>query len=165
MKKILTAALLLIAIHFTTVPAIADMYKWVDKNGVMHFSDTPPKSEQNVETLETSNYKEPPPKPASTEAEAGAASMPEEKVKKASANSSNKVEIFTTSWCRYCKDAMAFLQTNRIDYQQYDIEKDRQAVERMRSLGGRGGVPFAVINGNKLYGFSAESYKRALGLR
>ena len=165
MKKILTATLILIAIHFAAVPAIADMYKWVDKNGVLHFSDTPPKTEQNVETLETSNYKEPPPKPAESEAEAGAAPPPEEKVKKESVNSGNKVEIFTTSWCRYCKDALAFLRTNRIDYQQYDIEKDRQAAERMRSLGGRGGVPFAVINGNKMYGFSAESYKRALGLR
>lgn len=165
MKIILTATLLLIAIHFTTVTAIADMYKWVDKNGVMHFSDTPPKSEQNVETLETSNYKEPPPKQASTDAEVVPAPAPEEKVKKESVSSGNKVEIFTTSWCRYCKDAIAFLRTNRIDYQQYDIEKDRQAAERMRSLGGRGGVPFAVINGNKMYGFSAESYKRALGLR
>lgn len=165
MKKILTATLLLIAIQFTAVPVVADMYKWVDKNGVMHFSDTPPKAEKNVETLETSNYKEPPPKPAVSEAESGLAPEPEEKIKKEPVNHGNKVEIFTTSWCRYCKDAIAFLRSNRIDYRQYDIEKDRQAAERMRSLGGRGGVPFAVINGNKLYGFSAESYKRALGLR
>jgi glutaredoxin len=165
MKKLLTATLLLIAIHMSTVPAIADMFKWVDKNGVMHFSDTPPpKSEQNVETLETSNYKEPPPKPALSEAESVPTPTPKEKVKKESVNS-GKVEIFTTSWCRYCKDAVAFLRSNRIEFQQYDIEKDRQAAERMRSLGGRGGVPFAVINGNMMYGFSAESYKKALGLR
>lgn len=163
MKKTMTMALLLIAILFAAASALADMYKWVDEKGVVHFSDTPPKTEKDVETYETSTYQEPPPKPAGIESEATPSPTPEKKAASEPVRN-NKVEIFTTSWCRYCKDAIAFLKANRIDYQQYDIEKDPQAAQRMRSLGGTGGVPFAVINGNKIYGYSAGSYKRALGL-
>ena len=84
--------------------------------------------------------------------------------KKSNVYFNNKVEIYTTSWCRYCKNAIAFLRSNRIDYTQYDIEKDPKAAAKMKALGGKGGVPFAIINEKKIYGFSAESYKQALGL-
>ncbi len=163
MKRIATTTLLLLIILSAAAPALADMYKWVDKDGVVHFSDTPPKSEKKVETYETSTYKEPPPKPIASESEAAPSPTPEKKAASEPVRN-DKVEIFTTSWCRYCKQAIAFLQANRIDYQQYDIEKDPQAAQRMRSLGGTGGVPFAIINGNKMYGYSAEGYKKALGL-
>jgi len=172
MKKILTTTLLLIAIHFAAVQAIADMYKWVDQNGVVHFSDDPPTSEQNVEILETSNYQEPPPKPDLSESKLVTKPTPEKMIKKdeynkkkGNVNYSNKVEIYTTSWCRYCKNAIAFLRSNRVDYKQYDIEKDPKAAEKMKALGGRGGVPFAIINEKKIYGFSTKSYKQALGLQ
>jgi len=35
----------------------------------------------------------------------------------------------------------------------------------MFALGGTGGVPFAIINGKKVPGFSTIIYKQALGLR
>jgi glutaredoxin len=76
-----------------------------------------------------------------------------------------EVEIYTTSWCGYCKKAIHFLRTNNIPFNQYDIEKDPRAAKRMKALGGRGGVPFAIINEHKLYGFSENSYKRVLGIR
>lgn len=164
MKTCMTTTLLLIAILFATAPAIADMYKWVDKNGVIHFSDTPPKSETAVETYETSTYQEPAAQPVIAEGETAPSPTPEAKPKSEGVRQSNAVEIYTTSWCRYCKDAIAFLRSNRIDYQQYDVEKDPKAAEKMRALGGRGGVPFAMINGKKIYGFSKETYKTALGL-
>jgi glutaredoxin len=47
----------------------------------------------------------------------------------------------------------------------YDIEKDSKAAKRRDSLSPRQGVPFAVINGKKIYGFSAEVYSQALGLK
>jgi glutaredoxin len=76
----------------------------------------------------------------------------------------NQVEIYITSWCRYCKEAIAFLNSNRIQFKQYDIEKDSKSAAMMKKLGGTGGVPFAIINGKKIYGFSKERYKQELGL-
>jgi len=75
------------------------------------------------------------------------------------------VEIYITDWCPYCAKAVKFLQTNNIRYVAYDIEKDSKAAERKKELSGRKGVPFAIINGKKIYGFSEESYSKALGLK
>ena len=78
---------------------------------------------------------------------------------------SKGVEIYTTSWCKYCKKAIAFLKSNRVKFRQYDIEKDLNAAKRMKALGGTGGVPFALINGKSVYGFTPDRYRQALGLR
>ena len=152
MKKSLTSTLLLIAINFVAIQVMADMYKWVDKNGVVHFSDNPPASEKVVETLETSVYREPPPKPDRPVSEP-VAGQRDENAGKADGHRSNQVEIYTTSWCRYCKKAIALLRANHIEYKAYDIEKDPKAAARMKALGGSGGVPFAIINGKKAIGF------------
>jgi glutaredoxin len=45
----------------------------------------------------------------------------------------------------------------------YDIEKDGDAAKRKERLSPGKGVPFAVINGKKIYGFSEEIYSQALG--
>ena len=75
------------------------------------------------------------------------------------------VEIYVTDWCPYCAQAVKFLQANQIPYVAYDVEKDREAAERMRALSGRNGVPFAMINGRKVHGFSEETYAKVLGLK
>lgn len=169
MKNLLTAALLIVAIFFFANQALAEIYTWVDRNGVTHISDVPPTSDQNVETLETPDY--PAPSPDSTKHQIVTKpiqiKVPQENAyskKKARGNHTDEVEIYTTSWCPYCKQAIAFLRSNRIDFRQYDVEKDRKAAARMRKLGGTGGVPFAIINGKKIGGFSLQAYKQALGL-
>jgi glutaredoxin len=76
-----------------------------------------------------------------------------------------QVEIYVTSWCPYCAQAIKFFKDNRVPYTAYDIEKDGAAAKRRERLSPRQGVPFAVINGTKIYGFSAEAYSKALGLK
>ncbi len=75
------------------------------------------------------------------------------------------VEIYITDWCPYSAQAIKFLQANHIQYVAYDIEKDSEAAERKKGLSGRKGVPFAIINGKKIYGFSEKTYSKALGLK
>ncbi len=74
------------------------------------------------------------------------------------------VEIYTTSWCPYCKKAEAFLKANGINYVNFDIEKDKAAARRKKQLDSRGGVPLAVIDGQTIYGFSERTYRTALNL-
>ena len=76
-----------------------------------------------------------------------------------------KVEIFVTSWCPYCKEAIEFLQVHRIPFAVYDIEKDKEAAKRKDRLSPNPGVPFAVINGKKIFGFSPHAYAEALNLK
>jgi glutaredoxin len=95
----------------------------------------------------------------------GGASKPSGQAVMTPAQPTATVEIFTTSWCPYCKQAIKFLKDNRIPYVAYDIEKDSKAAKRRDSLSPRQGVPFAIINGKKIYGYSAQVYSEALGLK
>lgn len=74
------------------------------------------------------------------------------------------VELYTTSWCPYCKKAEAFLKANDIAYVNFDIEKDKAAARRKMQLDSRKGVPLAVIGGKAIYGFSERLYRTALDL-
>lgn len=76
-----------------------------------------------------------------------------------------KVEIYITDWCPYCTKAVKFLKANRISYKAYNVDTDSAAEARRAKLAGRSGVPFAVINGKKILGYSEEMYKEALGLK
>lgn len=173
MRKRFAALILVIAFQLVVSPAFAEMYKWVDENGVVHYSDSPPMTpEKDVETIETPNYTPPSPKPddAASRADKTKASESDTKKNVRPKKSildqyADKVVIFTKSWCPHCKKAVAFLKSKRVRFEQYDIEKDTKAAEKMRSLGGPGGVPYAVIKGQPIYGFSEGTYKKALGIR
>lgn len=83
------------------------MYKWVDKKGIMHFSDTPPTSKQNVKTIKTRNYPKPSPSQSSVvsktqiETETSAEKTYQKKTnnkRKEKRSYTNEVAIYTTSW-------------------------------------------------------------------
>jgi glutaredoxin len=73
-----------------------------------------------------------------------------------------QVELYVTSWCPYCKQAEEFFRSQGIPFTSYDIEKDSAAARRKEELDSRGGVPLAIINGQKIHGYSAEAYREAL---
>lgn len=172
MTKVLALVISFAVVLSYAIHAEADMYKWVDDNGVTHFSDTLPDNGQSVDTLKTPDYSaadsdsepvDPENYPQFDEArDTTTVVLTNSKPKQ---DESNAVELFTTSWCPYCKHAVAFLRSNNIPYKEYDIEKDRAAARRMKALGSKGSVPFALINGRTVSGFSVESYRYALGLR
>ena len=72
------------------------------------------------------------------------------------------VELYTTSWCGYCQKARMFFRERGIKFIEYDIEKDPKAAYRKRQLDSGRGVPFAIINGQKISGYSAAVYTQAL---
>ncbi|MFA5352858.1 MAG: glutaredoxin domain-containing protein [Thermodesulfovibrionales bacterium] len=76
-----------------------------------------------------------------------------------------RVELYVTSWCPYCKKAIDFFQAKGIPVTVYDIEQDAAAARRKDQLDSRRGVPFAVINGQQIHGYSADAYQRALDRR
>ena len=107
--------------------SIADMYKWVDENGIAHFSDTPPDVTDNseIETLptyvipETNGY----PQDNNSAENENNSSNPTDAVKKNSRVKTPKVELYTTSWCPWCKKAKVFFRSRGIAFIEYDIEK------------------------------------------
>lgn len=67
-----------------------------------------------------------------------------------------------TSWCPYCKKARQFFKSKGIKCKVYDIEKDAKAAARQRKPDSKKGVPFAVVIGVRIHGYSPENYARAL---
>lgn len=119
----------------------AEMYKWKDEQGVVHFSDQRPliaKSElyelksinTYVETQDLSN----------------------------AVFSANNVVLYSTSWCGICKRAKAYFNKNNIDFTEYDIEKSSSARNEFNRYGGRG-VPLILVGNTKMHGFSEKRFE------
>lgn len=70
------------------------------------------------------------------------------------------IEMYTTSWCSYCRQARTYMKTHNIPFVEYDIEKDNSAKQRMRQLNGGkpSGVPFFAINGHTESGFGEAHF-------
>jgi len=79
------------------------------------------------------------------------------------AHGQNQVVLYGTSWCPYCKMARDLFDRHGIVYKDYDIERNRQAYDEYKRLGGAG-VPLIVINGKRIYGYDEKRIKNSLGL-
>ena len=159
-------------------PALAEIYKWTDEKGVIHYADKKPadtgtQSAPKVEQVELSPIQimsDGSVKNTNNETigllvqvqDYIAETLADWRGEHKTGQDNSSVEIYTTAWCGACKAAKAWLRDNNIRYREYDVEKNRSAALRMRELGGGGGVPFAVINGEKVQGFNAARYQAAL---
>jgi len=147
--------------------ANAQTYQWVDDHGVVHLADSPPPQGANalVEVQSPANFK--PKLPSSLPSAQYTPNSERGNAPTAAAEERTEpqnitVELYTTSWCPYCKDARNFFRSRGIYFSEYDIEKDEEAARRKNELDGGRGVPFAVICDQKIRGFSTIAYERAL---
>jgi glutaredoxin len=151
------------------------IYKWVDEKGARHFSNIKPFGVDNVEAVPAKNYTVPritvqkktaPPVATSavTSSSRKISAQTKPKKKQVVKIATDKVVLFTATSCEYCKQAVAFLRSHHIAFKEYNIERNKAAKKKMRAAGGVQHVPFAVIQGKKIHGFSEGSYRRALNL-
>jgi glutaredoxin len=136
MKKLYALFTVFFLILVITGLARAEIYKWVDGNGVVHISDVPPTNRGSIAKAES--------------------------ITPSASRTGPKVELYTTSWCPYCQKARDFFRSRGIPFTEYDIEKDKSAAARKNRLDKKKGVPFVVINGRGLHGWSAAAYEQAL---
>jgi len=76
-----------------------------------------------------------------------------------------RIVIYTTSWCRDCRAAKAFLDGRGIAYEEVDIEKNPDAAQVvMRLNDGMRKVPTLDIEGTVVSGdrFDAARFERDL---
>jgi glutaredoxin len=147
--------------------ANAQTYKWVDDHGVVHLADSPPLHGSNalVEIQSPANFKPKSPlnlPPAQNTLNSESINVPTAAADERTEPQNITVELYTTSWCPYCKDARNFFLSRGVSFTEYDIEKDEEAAHRKNDLDGGRGVPFAVICDQKIRGFSTIAYERAL---
>lgn len=123
----------------STVSA-AGIQKWVDENGQAHYGERPP-ANQKTGTIKNN---------ISVVTVDVGATMP-------------SVILYSTSRCGYCKKAKAFMSANKIQYREYDIEKNAVAHSEYKRMGGKG-VPLLVMQDRTLHGFSSLSYQSFFGI-
>jgi glutaredoxin len=142
--------------------SFADYYKWEDEDGALHVTDYPPPKESakntKVHQFEPEPVKDTPVANQTKPESSKPTSLADESKK----NTKNEVILYSTSWCPYCQKARDYFNSRNISFTDYDIEKDPAAAERKRQLDTGSGVPFAIINGEKIHGYSAEAYDKAL---
>ena len=50
--RYINAVLFTFLVTVVSIASAGDMYKWQDKDGVWHFSSTPPETDENFDTVE-----------------------------------------------------------------------------------------------------------------
>jgi glutaredoxin-like YruB-family protein len=162
MKGIGWRVMVILVVLTAAAAGAGSIYKWVDEEGVVHYSDRAPEDSSvqgDIETRESVTSRPSPETPEDKGARPPASAQPpppETSPKNAD------VEIYTTRWCRYCKDAKRYFQSRGIRYREYDIERDRTAARRHKRYNPRGGVPVTVINGRAIVGYAPAAFARAL---
>jgi glutaredoxin len=147
--------------------AAGEIYKWVDGQGQVHFQDHPPPQDGKASAVEV-RESTPPPAPAPPDAPGvpvqaaapGATGAPVEPPPRPPVVAT--VELYTVAWCPWCGKAREYFRSRGVPFTDYDIEKDAAAAQRKNALDTGTGVPFAVINGVRVSGYSPERYARAL---
>lgn len=155
---------LLLLIFFFLLQGIssAEYYKWEDENGNVNITDYPPpvKSAKNIKVHKSENMPDnASSSPENNQKQSGTASSGKANVE---TKKNNEVILYMTSWCPYCKRAADFFRSRNIPFTEYDIEKDRAAAARKKQLDSKGGVPFAIVNGRQIHGYSPGAYEKAL---
>lgn len=130
-----------------TAPASAEIYRWVDSDGRVHFGDQPPRDVDRVRQL-----------PKQTLPETTQAAKLREVVRKA------PVTLFITDCGAPCNQATALLQGRGIPFTSRQVDKDPEAVKSLRQLIGQLQVPTLKIGDNVQKGFEKSIWNNLLDL-
>ena len=157
MKK--SAAVIAVILLVAVGVGRAEIYKYTDGTGELHFVDdiskVPKKYRKQMESGDSQgnvNYMDA--APSARGAKGRTAQEPPQQ--QSTYSGSTNVEVFITSWCGYCKKMVRFLNEKGIPYTAYDIEKDSAAARAYRELGGNG-VPVVRVGSHVVHGYSPEA--------
>lgn len=85
-------------------------------------------------------------------------------VKKGEKIMSKKIKVYSTPTCPYCLMLKNFLKENNVQFEDYDVSKDREKLIEMKEKSGQMGVPVIDIDGKIIVGFDREKISEELGL-
>ncbi len=155
-----TLTLALIAAALTGTAHAQTLYKSVDASGKVVYSDQPPTSGAVQKTLKLESLPvSVVPGPAPSAAAPGQAPAGTQ----TAAQPRGEVTLYMATWCGYCKAAKAYLGGKGIAYRELDVDTPTGKAA-FAQLGARG-VPVLLTNGQRVNGFSAQSYDAVFASR
>lgn len=129
--------------------ASAQVYKWKDAQGTVHYSDTPPPRGQ-AQVLKTDAQ----PSPAS-----GQAALPYELARAVRAA---PVVLYTTARCDGCDQGRALLRARGIPFSERTVNSGEDQQQLERANGGKSELPLLLVGSRRIAGFQAAAWQEAL---
>lgn len=149
---------LLAALLLAPLLASAQLYRWVDDKGRIHYGDKPPAGVKAARTAENRVST------VASQQTASASTAPASPARPASASaapSAQPVVMYGTDWCPYCARARKHFAQRGIAFQEKDIEKSPTWKREYDALGGRG-VPVILVGQQRMDGYDANRLDRML---
>lgn len=74
-----------------------------------------------------------------------------------------KVKIYTTPSCHYCQQVKDYLTERGIEFEAFDVTKNREALKEMKEItGGVRSVPVVAVGSEVIIGFDQAALEKAL---
>jgi glutaredoxin len=119
--------------------AQAQLYRWVDEQGKVHFGDSPPPRARDVKKGAT-----PPP--------------PAEQFELAAARKNNPITLYSAPECGpTCNDARALLNKRGVPFTEISVT-DNEKIEQLKKVAGEARVPTLLVGSTVQKGYSASVY-------
>lgn len=74
-----------------------------------------------------------------------------------------KIDIYTSSTCKYCHMAKDFFKENDIPFTEHNVSENPEARKELMKKGYMS-VPVIIVDGEEMVGFDQEKLKELLGL-
>ena len=144
----MTSRILLSLILFViSIAAQAQVYKWVDADGKVTYSDVPPP--KTAVKVESRTY---------AESAGSGVTLPFEL---AQAVKSMPVTLYTSDNCTPCDDGRAFLKQNGIPFSEKTVNTNED-LEKLNALSGATQLPFLLIGRSKYKGLNYSDWRSSL---
>ena len=76
-----------------------------------------------------------------------------------------KITIYTTPTCAYCKMTKAFFKEHNVTYEEKDVANDHALAEEMVKKSGQMAVPVIDIDGQIVVGFDQSKLSELLHIK
>ena len=140
-----------------TQSSFSEIYKWVDKDGNVKFSDKKPPEKHQAEVIKLKINTVKVPKIYHNSLNDDYASTDNSKNKRS--NSYNKIIMYSATWCGVCKTAKKYFNKKGVPFREYDVEKSVKGRKEFKRLKGRG-VPIILIGKKRMDGFDRAYFER-----
>jgi len=149
-RSLTTGFILALAAAAASSAALAQHYRWVDKDGRVHYTDTPPPPSASTKVQQISSQSG-----TVTDSQPLAYSLQQ-------AVKTNPVKLYTFSGCsKACSDAKALLEKRGVPYTEVSVDAPDKRDELKRVSGGLN-VPVLVVGTNVKQGYEEGMYNAAL---
>jgi glutaredoxin len=145
--------LLVLASFLAATAAAAQVYKWTDPSGKVHYGDRPPEDAKKQElAIRIPSYDGP------VEVTDWAAVLRRKSPSAPAPQSRGGITMYATDWCPHCRNARKYFEARGIAFTEINVETSESGRKEYQALGGKG-VPLIVVGDKLMRGFSPQRFE------